>query len=135
MQLRKTVTALSLLAALALAMPAQADAKHRGYRGDAQRSAPGYFDRKHAQSRRGHHFRQGAKGWRTPAHARGHKSGNSRPRHYHVQPVYRPAPHAVWGYPIRGNYGFYDSYPRRSGAGISLWLDGVGFSYHDYSRR
>ena len=136
MNTRRNGLFLSLLATVTLAMslPAHADRnKHEGRHSDQSDHSEhrghgrGHYDRGHYK---GHHDRH----WRAPRHWYGHDHAYYRPR-----PVYRYAPpprflyvaHGVYGYHEHCSHGYdYEPAPVY-GSGLSLWLDGVGFSYYE----
>jgi Ni/Co efflux regulator RcnB len=146
---------------LAISLPAAAErGKHDGHRserhsnghgnGHGNRDDRGNHDNRSGGHRRGHdrgHY-SGHDNGRGESHYDGghgrHDRHWSPPRHghnrhhYYPRPVYGYAPprflyvsHGVYGYHDGCGHGYEETYAPGYGSGLSLWLDGIGFSYFE----
>jgi Ni/Co efflux regulator RcnB len=103
------------------------DNRGGGHRGDHDRGRHNGHGNSHYSGGHGQHDRH----WSPPRH------GHNR-HHYYPRPVYNYAPprflyvsHGVYGYHEGCGHGYDYAYAPSYGSGLSLWLDGIGFSYYE----
>ena len=132
MDMKKCVMTIALLGFLGIA--SVATAKDHGRIGGKFASSASHSRSAHRQNRhqdrhsnRGHRYRRGHD------HSYGHRTNPYRPRYKHGAWSYPGYRHG-WAYPAyrrhvyrpyRGGYSGY-------GTGISVWIDGLGFTWYEH---
>jgi len=131
MNMEKCVMAIVVLSFLAIASVATAKDHRRTsgkFASSASHSRPAHRQNRHQDrhSNRGHRYRRGHD------YSRGRRGGSYRPQYKHgawpypgyrrgwAYPAYRPRVYR----PYRGGYFGY-------GTGISIWIDGLGFTWYE----
>ena len=80
---------------------------------------------------RGGHASPLSRHWSPPRHGYNRHQYYPRPVYNYAPPRYLYVAHGVYGYHEHCSHGHGYAYAPGYGSGLSLWLDGIGFSYYE----